>query len=165
MFVSELFRSWDCLTVHEFNKGNDWSYPDTWEWADTSLSQESSGYWFGSVTYLIFSQNKWGWVPGHFAICCCSVINLNLTLYHPMNYSMPGFPVLHYLPEYIQTHVRQVGDAIQLSHPLSPTSPSALNLSQHQGLFQWVGSLHQVAKDLELLQHQSFQWIFRVDFF
>ena len=53
-----------------------------------------------------------------------------------MNYSMPGFPVLHYLPEYIQTHVRQVGDAIQLSHPLSPTSPPAVNLSQHQGLFQ-----------------------------
>ena len=56
-------------------------------------------------------------------------------------------------------------DAIQLSHPLSPPSPPALNLSQHQDLFQWVGSLYQVAKVLELqLQHQYFQWIFRTAF-
>ena len=53
-----------------------------------------------------------------------------------MNRSMPGFPVLHHLPETAQTHVHRVGDAIQLSHPLPPTSPLALNLSQHQGLFQ-----------------------------
>ena len=76
--------------------------------------------------------------------------------------SMPGFPVLHYLPEFTQTHVR---DTIQPSLPLLPPSPPALNHSQHQGLLQWVSSLHQVAKILELqLQHQSFQWIFRVDF-
>ena len=74
-----------------------------------------------------------------------------------------GFPVLHYLPEFAQTHVCWVSDAIQPSPPLSPPSPLALSLSQHRGLFQWVGSLHQVAKVLELqLQHQSFQWIFRV---
>ena len=59
---------------------------------------------------------------------------------------MPGFPVLLYFPEFAQTHIHWVGDAIQPSHPLSPTSPPALNLSQHQGLFQWVGSSHQVAK-------------------
>ena len=71
-------------------------------------------------------------------------------------------PYHHQLPESTQTHVHWVDDAIQLSHPLS--SPSlALNLFQHQGLFQWVGPLHQVAKGLEL-QHQSFQWIFKVDF-
>ena len=71
----------------------------------------------------------------------------------------------HYLLEFSQTHVYWAGDAIQPSHPLSLPSPPALNLSQHQGLFQWVISLHQVAKSLELqLQHQSFQWIFRVDF-
>ena len=64
----------------------------------------------------------------------------------------------------VQTHVHQVSDAIQPSHPLSSPSPPALNISQHQGLFQWVSSSHQVAKILEL-QHQSFQWIFRVDFF
>jgi len=68
-------------------------------------------------------------------------------------------------PEFAQTRVCWVSDAIQPSHPLSPPSPPALSLSQHQSLFQWVSSLHQVAKVLELqLQHQSFQWIFRVDF-
>ena len=81
-----------------------------------------------------------------------------------MNCSIPGLLVLHYLLEFVQTHVHWVGDAIQPCHPLSSPSPPALNLSQHQGLFQWVGFLHQVAKLLEL-QHQSFQWTFRVDFF
>ena len=66
---------------------------------------------------------------------------------------------------FAQIHVHQVGDAIQPSHPLSSPSPLAFNLSQHQSLFQWVSSLHQVVKVSELqLQHQSFQWIFRVDF-
>ena len=77
----------------------------------------------------------------------------------PMDCSMPGFPVLHHLPESAHIHVHWVDDAIQ--SPLSPPSPPTLSLSQHQGLFQVVGSLHQVAKVLELqLQHQSFQWIF-----
>ena len=80
------------------------------------------------------------------------------TLCNPMNHSMPGFPVHHQLPESTQTHVHWVCDAIQPSHPLSSPSPPALNLSQHQGLFKWVSSLHQVAKVLEFqLQHQSFQ--------
>ena len=80
------------------------------------------------------------------------------TLCNPMNCSTPDFPVLHQLPELAQAHVHWVGDAIQLSHPLSSPSPSAFNLSQHQGLFQWVSSSHQVAKVLEFqLQHQSFQ--------
>ena len=65
---------------------------------------------------------------------------------------------------FAQTHAHWVGDAIQSSHPLSPSSPPALNFSQHQGLFKWVSS-HQVAKVLELqLQHQSFQWIVMIDF-
>ena len=73
---------------------------------------------------------------------------------------MPSFPVLHHFLEF--AHVHWVGDAIQPSHPLLPTSPPALNLSQRQGLFQWVSSSHQVAKVLELqLQHQSFRWKFR----
>ena len=68
------------------------------------------------------------------------------------------------LPESTQTHVHWVGDAIELSNPLSSPSPSAINLSQHQGLFKWVSSLHQVAKVLEFqLQHQSFQWTPRTD--
>ena len=86
------------------------------------------------------------------------------TLCNPMDSSMPSFPVLYYLLEFAQIHFHWVDDANQLSHPLSPPSP-AFNLSQHQGLFQWVSSSHQVAKILELqLQHQSFQWIFRVGF-
>ena len=86
------------------------------------------------------------------------------TLCDPMNHSTPGLPVLKYLPEYDQTHVHWVPDAIQPSHPLSSPSSPAFNLSQHQGLFQWVISSHQVAKVLAFqLQHQSFQWIFRTD--
>ena len=85
--------------------------------------------------------------------------------YDPMNCSTPCFPILHYLLEFAQTHVHWVSDAIHSSHPLSPPSPPVLSLSQYQDLFQWVSSLHQVAKVLELqLQHQSFQWIFRIDF-
>ena len=83
-----------------------------------------------------------------------------------MNCSMPDFPVLHHLLELAQTHVYRVGDAIQPSYPLSSPSPPAFSLSHHQGAFQWFSSSHQVAKVLLLqLQHQSFPWIFRVDFF
>ena len=86
------------------------------------------------------------------------------TLCDPMDYSTPDFPVYHQFLELVQTHVHWVGDAIQPSHPLSSTSPPALILSQHQGLFQWVSSSHQVAKVLEFqLQHQSFQWTLRTD--
>ena len=81
-----------------------------------------------------------------------------------MNYSTPGLPVCHKLPEFTQTHVHWVGDAIQTSHPLLSPSPQTPNPSQHQGLFQWVNSLHEVAKVLEFqLQHLSFQWTPRTD--
>ena len=81
-----------------------------------------------------------------------------------MDCSTPGFPALH-LPELAQTHVHWVGDAMQPSHPLSSPSPPAFSLSQHQGLLWWISSSHQVAKVLTLqLQHQSFQWIFKVNF-
>ena len=80
------------------------------------------------------------------------------TLCDPMNCSTPGLPVLHQLLEFTQTHVHQVGDAIQPSHPLSSPSPPAPSPSQHQSLFQWVNSSHEVAKVLEFqLQHHSFQ--------
>ena len=79
-----------------------------------------------------------------------SVAQSCLTLCNSMNHSMPGLLVHHQLPESTQTHVHWVGDAIQPSHPLSSPSPLALNLSQPQGLFQWVSSSHQVAKVLEL---------------
>ena len=72
-----------------------------------------------------------------------------LTLCNPMNHSTPGLPVHHQLPEFTQTHVHQVSDAIQPSHPLSSPSPPAPNPSQHQSLFQGVNSSHEVAKVLE----------------
>ena len=74
-----------------------------------------------------------------------SVFKLCPTLCDPMDCSTPAFPVLHHLPEFPQTHVHWVTDTIQPSHPLLPASPPALNLSQHQGLLQWVSSLNQVA--------------------
>ena len=80
-----------------------------------------------------------------------------------MDYSMPGFPVHHQLPEITPTHVHWVGNAIQPFHPLSFPSPPAINLSQNQCLFKWISSSHQVAKVLEFqLQHQCFQWTFRM---
>ena len=86
------------------------------------------------------------------------------TLCDPMNPSTPGLPVHHQLPEFTQTHIHRVRDAIQLSHPLASPSPPAFNPSQHQSLFQRVSSLHEVAKVLEFqLQHQSFQRTPRAD--
>ena len=84
-------------------------------------------------------------------ICCCSVAKLYPTLCDPMDCRMPDFPVLHHLPQFAQTHVHWVNDAIQPSHPLlSPSSP-ALNLSQQQGLFQRVSSSQSIgAKVLDL---------------
>ena len=101
-----------------------------------------------------------------YCLTCQSVQLLScVRLCDPMDCSTPGFPVYHQLPELAQIHVHRVGDAIQPSHPLASPSPPAFSVSQHQGLFQWVSSLHQVAKVLEFqLQHQSFQWIFRTDF-
>ena len=79
-----------------------------------------------------------------------------------MDCSTPGLPAHHQLLDFTQTHAHWVGDAIQPSHPLLPPSPPAINLSQHQGLFKWVSSSHQVAKLLEFqLQHQSFQWVYQ----
>ena len=91
-------------------------------------------------------------------------------LWNPMDFSIPGFSVLHYLPELAQTLVHWVSDVIQLSHPLLPPSP-ALSLSQYQDLFQWVGSSHQVAKVLELQLQLSYSSessrliSFRIDWF
>ena len=110
-----------------------------------------------SVTKLLL------WSSSEHSCCCCSVAQSYLTLCDPMDCSMPRFPVHHHLLELAQTHVPWVGDAIQPSCPLLSPSPPAFNLSQNQGLFQGVSSWHPVAKVLELqLEHQSFQWIFRV---
>ena len=97
-----------------------------------------------------------------FLRCCCSVTKSCLTLCDLMDCSMPGSPVLHYRPVY--SNSCPLSRCCYLTIPSSATpSPFAFHLSQHQGLFQWVGSSHQVAKGMEL-QQQSFQWIFRVDF-
>ena len=107
---------------------------------------------------LVFHQEMIG------SVQFISVTQSCLTLCNPVNPSMPGLPVHHQLPEFTRTHAHRVGDAIQPSHPLLSLSPPAPNSSQHQGLFQWVNSSHEVAKVLEFqLQHQSFQWIPRTD--
>ena len=125
----------------------DLSYPSR-DWTHTPcIRSQNTNYWTVRkvptiYVYLLFSQ---------------SVVS------DPIYCSTPGFSVLHHLLELAQTYVHWVGDAIQPSHLLSSPSSPAFNLSQHQGLFQWVSSFPQVAKVLELqLQHQSFQWIFRL---
>ena len=147
--------------------------------------------WWGCVlpgsqilSFQNFCLSIWTWISGKFNLTllknwmrfaslrekkrCFSVSSVAqscLTLCNPMDCSMPGFPVRQQLPELAQTLVHRVGDAIQPSHSLLSFSPLAFNLYQHQGLFQWVSSSHQVAKVLEFqLQHQSFQWILRTDF-
>ena len=98
------------------------------------------------------------WAVFFFTNIFSSVAQSCPNLGNPMDCSMPNFPVPHQLLELAQTHVHQVGDAIQPSHPLTSPSPPTFNPSQHQGLFQGVSSSHQVAKGLEFqLQHQSFQ--------
>ena len=102
--------------------------------------------------YIINLKNE-----GRYSVQFSSVAQLCPTLCDPMNHNTPGLSVHHQLLEFTQTHVYWVGDAIQPSHPLLPSS--AFSLSQHQGLFQWVSSLHQGARVSEFqLQHQSFQW-------
>ena len=99
-------------------------------------------------------SNRKGWIS---QVCNCFTFIMTVqfspqscpTLCNPMNRSTPGLPVHHHLPEFTQTHVHRVGDAIQTSHPLSSPSPPAPNPSQHQSLFQWVNSSHKVAKVLE----------------
>ena len=104
-----------------------------------SWNPYSQRFWFSSVPFSSVAQS-------------CP------TLCNPMNYSTPGLPVHHHLPEFTQTHVHRVHDTIQPSHPLSSPSPPAPNPSQHQSLFQWINSSHEVAKVLEFqLQCRSLQ--------
>ena len=124
-------------------------------WALVRYEAQEGKKRYCSATGRNRSQYLWG--DGKFC-CCCSVVQSDLTLFNPMDCSMPGLPVHHHLLELTQTHVRRVDDASQPSPPLSSPSPPAISLSQPQGLFQSVGFSHQEAKVLELqLQHQSFQ--------
>ena len=149
-------KSWLCSVVFSINDVG-WT-----EWTSqvmlvvkNPLANEEDARDLGSIPELERS-------PG---VQFSSVAQSCLTLCDSMDCSTPGFPVHHQLPELTKTHVHWVGDAIQPSHPLLSPSPTTFNLSQHQGLFQWVSSSHQVAKVLEFqLQHQSFQWIFKTNF-
>ena len=111
-------------------------------------------------------QNPTLYSTGNSIQCSCfSVTQSCPTLHNPKDCSMPSFPVLHHHPGLAQSHVHWVVDVILPSHSLLSLSPPAFNRSQHQGLFQGVRSLHQVVMVLEFqLQHQSFQWIFRIYF-
>ena len=104
--------------------------------------------WYFPVVVVLISQLK---VKEVFykTLQFSSVTQSCPTLCDPMNRSTPGLPVHHQLPEFTETHVHQVSDAIQSSHPLSSPSSPAPNPSQHQGLFQGVNSSHEVAKVLE----------------
>ena len=101
----------------------------------------------GARTAEAVGVGNWAWPVGCM-FPCCSVTKSCPTLCNPMDCSTLDFSVPHHLLEFTQVHVLWIGDAIQPSHPLSPPLPSALNLFQHQGLFQWAGSSHQVAKVL-----------------
>ena len=144
-------RGWDALMAS----------PTWW-----TFSNASSGSWWWTGKPGVLQSTRWQksqtWLRDWHAICAvlCSVTRSCPTLCDPMNCSTPGFSVCHCFPD-----VHWVSDAIQPSHPLSPPSPLALTCFEHQDLFHWVNSSHQVAKVLELqFQHQSFQWIFRTDF-
>ena len=113
---------------------------------------------------MFFPQWTYSLFYHHYLILFSSVTQSCSTLCNPMDCSTPGFSVHHQLPDFTQTHVHRISDAIQPPHPLSSPSSPTFNLFQHQGLLKWVSS-DQVAKVLEFqLQYQSFQWIFRTDF-
>ena len=119
-----------------------------------------------------FQADDVNWWPGIWSVktrrkpvlwfyCCCLVSKSCPILCNPLGFGVPGFPDLHYLLEFAQTHVHRVSDAIQSSHSPMPSSPPAFHLSQQQGLFQWISSSHQMAKVLEckkycFLQHLKF---------
>ena len=144
------------------------------EWSKSDRERQISY----AITYMwnLKAGYKWTYLQNRnrviecrkqaYGCCFCSVSKLCITLCEPMDCSTPGFLVPHLLPESAQLHVHWTSDDTQPSHLLSPSSPSSFNLSQHQALFHWVGCLYQVARVWELQlqhQHQSFQWVFRVD--
>ena len=135
--TSKIFR-WGSRVVSTF------FFPYAWNSILLGLCQ----YHFRSFCGIRFSSsfflNPW-------SHCCCSVTQLCQSLCDPRGCSTPGSPAHHQYPELAQSHVHRVGGAIQPSHPLLSPSPLAFNLSQHQGLLQWVGSSHQEAKVLEPL--------------
>ena len=137
---------------------------EVWRPKNDALENKSRNICFGHMWLHIKTVDLFKTLISTIWVQFSPVSRLCPTLWDPMNRSTPGLPVHHQLLEPTQTHVHRVGDAIQPSHPLSSPSPPAPNPSQHQGLFQWVSSLSEVAQVLEFqLQHQSFQWTPRTD--
>ena len=160
-----------------------WRIPWTEEsGGQQSMGSQRVGYNWETNTFHFSTKQIWGWslwefifwkmrqgIPtgiSHVQLLPAQSLQLWLqfssvaqscpTLCDPMSCSTPGLPVQHQLPEFTQTHIHRVSDDIQPSHPLSSPSPPAPNLSQHQSLFQWISSSHEVAKVLEFqLQHHS----------
>ena len=132
---------------------NEMTHPEVpWQFHST-VKRPRRGRWPKSLKFPPLPKNSWNNPPIH-SVQFSSVWQSCPTLCNPMECSTPGFPAHHQLPGITQTHVHQVSDAIQPSHLLSSLFPPAFNLSQHQGLFQWVSSSNQVAKVLEYqLQH------------
>ena len=138
-----------------------------WQPTPVFLPEESQGREPGGLLSMGSYRVGHDWcdlAAAYLSVQFSPVAQLCLTLCNPMNRSTPGLPIHHQLSEFTQTHVHWVSDAIQPSHPLSSPSPLAPNPSQHQGLFWWVNSSHEVAKVLEFqLQHQFFKWTPRTD--
>ena len=134
-------RCWDFLS---------WigGYRGSKKWMPVKRPWEITNFTFLLLS-LALKVHQDAWTPQGSSVQFSSVAQSCPTLCYPINRSMSGLPVHHQLPEFTQTHVHWVGDAIQPSHPLSSPSPPAPNPSQHQGLFQWVNSSHEVAKVLE----------------
>ena len=126
------------LTSHSRMSGSRWVITPSWLSGSWRSFLYSSSVYSWHLFLIYFASVQFG-----------SVAQSCPTLCDPMNCGTPGLPVHHQLLEFTQTHVHRVDDAIQPSHPLSSPSPPAPNTSQHQGLFQWVNSLHEVAKVLE----------------
>ena len=137
-------------------------HSQNWNWMTSILTPSSLPFisnhsndfdkpslWFNMDVTQEYYQDKWLSASCSPSVQFSSVPQSCLTLCDPMNCSTPGLPVHHQVSEFTQTHVHRVSDAIQLSHPLSSPSLPALNPSQHQSLFQWVNSSHEVAKVLE----------------
>ena len=159
LFVTPWTIAWPGSSVHGILQAR------RLEWVAITFSRESSRLRDWTQYPALQAYSLLSEPPGKPKILAqfSSVAQSYLTLWDPMDCNTAGLPVHHQLLRLIQTHVHWVSDAIHPSHPLSSPFP-AFNLSQHQGLFQWVSSSHQVAKVLEFpLQHQSFQWTPKTD--
>ena len=169
LFNFHHFHGQKILPYYCFNL-NFSDYKQIWTFFPTYSSLMTVNWLFLSFVYFRFVYVKCNLYANllndfsNLMVQFSSVAQSCLTLCDPTDHSTPGLPVHHQPQEFTQTHVYRVGDVIQPLHLLSSPSPPALNLSQHQGLFKWVSSSHQVAKVLECqLQHQSFHWTPRTD--